>query len=297
MNRSSLSPLFRFSRRVSLGIALGALGFASACSDSNNGMTQPGTATLSGTVISGTSTLGKRPLGMELGLGGVTVTATATGRSTQTDAAGNFTLTVPTGAVQLAFDRADIHARGTVQVTGMMTVVTISIAGSTAVPVAAGHAGEEIEGLVQSADASSLTVLDQRLGAVIIQTDANTVVRRGGTTIPLSQIQVGQRVHVKALLQSGNTYLATEIVLQDTNVGGHREVSGTVRSVDTAAKSFVVDAGGGVLITVTTDSSTMFKRHGGSAAFVDVVAGTMVDVNGTLQAGGSVLAQKVTIEG
>ncbi len=288
---------FRLSRLV---LFLVTLGFASACHESNNnGPTGPnaaGTAMLSGTVISGTSTLGKHPLGVEIGLGGVTVTVPATGRTTQTDASGNFTLTVPMGAVQLAFDRADLHARATVNVTGPTAIVTISITGTTAVPVNGSHAGEEIEGLVQAVGASSLTILDQRLGAVVVQADGATLVRRGETTVPLSQIQVGMRVHAKALLQAGNTYLATEILLQDTNVGGNREVSGTVQSVDSTAKSFVVQ-NGSVLITVRTDLSTMFKKHGGTAVFADLSAGKIVDVNGVLQPDGSVLARKVTIEG
>jgi Domain of unknown function (DUF5666) len=286
----------RFSRSV---LFLVTLALASSCKDSNTSPTSPNasaTAMLTGTVISGTSTLGKRTLGVEIGLGGVTVSVPATGRSTVTDPSGNFTLMVPTGVVQLAFDRADLHARGTVNVTGAATTVTISIAGANAVPVAGGHAGEEIEGLVQAVGGSSLTVLDQRLGAVVVQADGTTMIRRGDATIPLSQIQVGMRVHVKALLQTAGTYLATEILLQDTNVGGNREVSGTVQSVDSTAKTFVV-LSGGVPITVRTDSSTMFKRHGGSAAFSDLSAGNSVDVNGILQADGSVLAKKVTIEG
>jgi len=275
---------------------------AVSCSDSKSGPTapdgnrNPASAMLTGTVISGTSTLGKHALGVEVGLGSVTVTEVSSGRATVTDPSGNFTLSVQTGAVQLSFERADLHARGTVNVPSAGATVTIAIAGANAVPVSGGHAGEEIEGLVQAVSGSTLTVLDQRLGAVTIQTDTSTLVRRGDTTIPVSQILVGQRVHVKALLQTGSTYLATEVLLQDTNVGGSREVSGTVQSVDSGAHSFVVMSGT-IAITVKTDSSTMFKKHGGSAAFGDVTVGKTVDVNGTLQADGSVLAKKVTIEG
>lgn len=279
---------------------LAAAALAASCHDSSptspNSSNNAANAMLTGTVISGTSTLGKRPLGVEVGLGNVTVTEVASKRSTVTDANGNFTLAVSAGAVVLSFDRTDIHARTTVNVVGASATVTISITGTSAVPVGVGHAGEEIEGLVQAIGASSLTVLDQRLGAVVVNTDGSTLVRRGDTTIPLSQIQVGQRVHVKALLRPDNTYLATEVLLQDTNIGGNREVSGTVQSVDAGAKSFVVSSGG-VSITVKTDSSTMFKRRGSSASFSDLAVGTMVDVNGTLQSDGTVLARKVTIEG
>jgi len=277
---------------VSLAIGL----FAFACHDSGSGPTSPGTTgTVSGTVISGSSALSKRPLGVEFGLSGVTVQVVSNGRSTQTDSSGNFTLSgVPTGHVELSFDRSDIHARGFVDVASGTTTVTIAIAGSNATAVPGGHVGEEIEGLVQSVGAGTLTVLDQRLGAVVIHTDGSTLIRHGDSTIPLSQIQIGMRVHVKAMKQSDSSYLATEVLLQDENPGGNREVEGTVQSV--SSPDFVVSSGG-VLVTIHTDSSTMFKRHGGSASFSDLSPGVAVDVNGMLQSSGSVLARKVTIGG
>jgi hypothetical protein len=138
-------------------------------------------------------------------------------------------------------------------------------------------------------------VLDQRLGAVTVKVTSTTILRRGNTTIALSSIQTGMRVHVKAMLQSDGTYLATEILLQDENVGGEREVEGTVASVNASAKSFVVTTVSGP-ITVKTDSSTNFKKTGSSASFTDVIVGAMVEAEGTLQADGSILARKVTIE-
>lgn len=293
MSSFSQTRRLRFFRFALLSLLLAA----ASCSDSDRSPTSPGAATLSGTVISGTSTAGKHALGMEIGLGGVTVRVTSTGKSTQTDGSGNFTLTgVPGGSVELGFERADINARATVMVVaGAANQITISIVGSRGVVVPGGHAGEEIEGLVSANDGTTLTVLDQRLGAVVVHTDGSTVVRSGSSSIPLSQIEVGMRVHVKAVQQADKSYLATEILLQNENVGGNREVSGTVLSVNSGGGSFVVQAGGGT-VTVKTDSSTMFKRRGGSASFTDVVVGASVEVNGTLQADGSVLARKVTIE-
>jgi uncharacterized protein DUF5666 len=271
---------------------------SSSCGNSDHSPTSPGPATLSGTVIRGSSSLGMSALGMEIGLAGVTVRVVATGKSTQTDGSGNFTLTqVPTGSVDLAFDRADIHASGRVSVmAGMTTTVTIAIVGSSAVVAPAGHAGEEIEGLVSAIGSGTLTVLDQRLGAVVVHTDGSTVIRNGSTAIALTQIQVGNRVHVKALKQEDGSYLATEVLLQSDKVGGNREVSGTVQSVDSGAGTFVVQSGVGTVI-VATNSTTTFRRRGSSATLADVTAGSTVDVNGTLQSDGSVLARKVTIEG
>jgi hypothetical protein len=251
-----------------------------------------------GTVVRGGGTLGATTQGAGIGLPGVTVRVVQTGRSAQTDTSGNFMLTgVPMGNVALEFSRADINARANVQVSAGTNAITVAVTGSTAVVVSGGHAGEEIEGLVSavSTGAGTLTVLDQRLGAVVVETTSMTVLRHGQTSITLSQIQIGMRVHVKALLQPDNTYLATEIILQDENVGGNREVTGTVTSVNAIDMSFVVQSTGAP-VTVKTNSSTTFRKRGSSASFSDVTNGVPVDVEGVLQADGSILARRVTIE-
>ena len=295
---SSRSP---FPRAVSLTVCTLAFLIAASCKESSSSVTSPGTsATVTGTVIRGGAISGATPLGMETGLSGVTVTVVSTGQSAMTDASGNFTLTgVASGDVELELKRADFKIKVKITVPAGSTItITISIVGSTAVVTPRGHAGEEIEGLVQSVNASgsSLVVLDKRLGAVTVKTDdSGTLIRHGETALPFSQIQVGMKVHVKALLQADGSYLATEIKLQDEKIGGEQDVTGSVASVNTVAGSFVVTTVSGP-ITVKTDSSTTFKKKGSPASFADVVIGSMVDVEATLQADGTVLARKVEIE-
>ncbi len=278
--------------------SLAALVLTFSCRESSSSPTVPGSATVSGTVILGAGTSGATTQGMEIGLSGVTVRVVQGGPSAVTDASGNFTLSgVPAGTVDMEFSRSDINARAPVALVSGTNQITAAVHGSTAVITPRGHAGEEIEGLVQSTNAGggSLVVLDQRLGAVTANTDSSTLIRRGNTVIPLSQIQAGMRVHVKAMLQTNGTYLATEILLQDENIGGERGVAGSVASVDAGAKSFVVTTVSGP-ITVKTGTSTTFKKKGSTATFSDVVVGAMVEAEGTLQADGSILARKVTIE-
>jgi hypothetical protein len=278
--------------------ALAALALTAACHESSSSPTAMGSATVSGTVILGAGTSGATTQGMEIGLSGVTVRVIQGGPSAVTDASGNFTLNgVPAGTVDMEFARSDINARAPVVLLSGTNQITAAVHGSTAVITPRGHAGEEIEGLVQSTNAGAgpLVVLDQRLGAVTVKTDSSTLIRRGNTVIPLSQIQTGMRLHVKAVLQGDVTYLATEILLQDENIGGEREVEGSVASVDNGVKSFIVTTVSGP-ITVKTVASTTFKKKGSTATFSDVVAGAMVEAEGTLQADGSILARKVTIE-
>lgn len=271
-----------------------------SCGGSDRSPTGPTLATLQGTVVEGSSATTLRALRGGLGLGGVTVRVSGTDKATMTDASGNFSLTgLAVGPLELEFDRADIHARGQITLSsGGVHTMTISIVGTRAIASGIGHAGEEIEGLVQALDsgAGTLTVLDQRLGAVVVHVDADTVVRRGDAAITLSQIQVGMRVHVKALQQDDGSFLATEVLLQNQNVGGMREVSGTVSSVDSGAGTFVLDAGGGTSVTIATDGSTHYQKRGGSASFADVVAGAAVDVKGVLRPDGTILAHQVRVE-
>ena len=278
--------------------ALAALALTASCHESSSSLTVGGSATVSGTVILGAGISGATTQGMEIGLSGVTVRVVQGGPSAVTDASGNFTLNgVPAGTVDMEFARSDINARAPVALVSGTNQITAAVHGSTAVITHRGHAGEEIEGLVQSTNAGggSLVVLDQRLGAVTAKTDSSTLIRRGNTVILFSQIQTGMRVHVKAMLQGDGTYLATEILLQDEHIGGEREVVGSVASVDAGTKSFVVTTVSGP-ITVKTGASTTFKKKGSTATFSDVVVGAMVEAEGTLQADGSILARKVTIE-
>ena len=288
-------------RSLASGVLFLALLLLPACSDKSS-MTGPsGTGSVSGTVVLGSaSAAGLTKEAMPIGLAGVRVKAAGMSQSTMTDGSGQFTFTgVPAGNPELDFDRSDIHARGNHAVTaGAMMHVTVAIVGSRAEIAEGDDQGNEIEGLVSAVDTAggTLTVLDQRLGAVVVHVDSSTIIRtEDDTPITLAQIQIGNHVHVKALKQANGTLLATEVFLQSDKVGGNREVEGSVTMVDQGKKSFVVQTESGT-VTVTTDGSTTFRREGGNGTFSDVVAGADVEVVGTLQSDGTVLAKKVDIE-
>jgi len=206
-------------------LLLTGLFFAATCKESSS-PTGPASATVTGVVVSGDEASG--PQGSALA--GVTVRVVRTGQSTPTDASGNFTLSnVPSGDQEFEFSRSDLNARGTVSVSGGTTMaVTASIFRRTTVvvtprgngpsgtPPPHGNSVEEIEGLVSAVGASTLTVFDQRLGTVVVNVTGTTTIRHGGTSILLSEILVGMRVHVKALIE-GNSLTALEIIVQDEN--------------------------------------------------------------------------------
>lgn len=212
--------------------------------------TAPGSAVVTGTVVSGDETSGAASSGG--GLAGVTVRVVRTGQVTQTDGAGNFTLAgVPAGDQQFEFSLGDIDARATISVIGGATVaVTATISRRSTVMISprgnansnphspsqtqtpvqtplsgtptpgttpAGKTVEEIEGIVTANGGGTLTILDQRLGSVVVTVTPTTIIRKGQTPTPLAQILVGMRVHVKALLEITGTFTALEITVQDEN--------------------------------------------------------------------------------
>jgi hypothetical protein len=204
--------------------------FSATCKESSSSPTAPGSAIVTGVVVSGDEASG--PQGSTLT--GVTVRVTRTGQSTQTDGAGNFSLSgVPAGEQEFEFSRSDLNARGAVSVSaGANIAVTASILRRSTVvvtrrgnggpapgqtPTPHGNAVEEIEGLVTANSGGTLTVFDQRLGSVVVNVTETTTIRKGGTSVLLSQVLIGTRVHVKALIETNGSFTALEIIVQDEN--------------------------------------------------------------------------------
>jgi len=284
-------------RKALLACAVVGLISLAGCSDSHESPTSSRTSMITGSVVLASSTQSVVRTESAAGLANITVRVEPAGATTATDSAGRFSLgNVPPGDVTLGFDRADVHARGHVQVPAGSTVaVSVSIHGDQASITPGGHPGEEIEGRVQSVDAGagSLTILDPRLGTVTVTTSSTTSIRHGALVMTLAQITVGMQVHVKGVLQDDGTYLASEILVQDVAAGG-TTATGTITQIDSGAGTFVVHSSTGD-VTIATNASTIFRKHGKAAAFSDLVVGARVEVKGAVQGDGSILAQEVTI--
>jgi hypothetical protein len=249
-------------------------------------------ATITGTVGGGASPASFRTMGA-----GLTVTIVGTSVSVQVDASGNFKLQgVPTGDVVLQFSGNGADAR--LSITGVSDHeeirITVRVSG-TEVEVdenereTADHR-VEIEGTITALGAHSLT-----LGNKTVVVPAGTPIRHGGTMVDFSQLRVGDRVHVHAT-KNGTDMTATEIELQTSNPGNpgppvdHEvELEGAVSSVSGSCPSLSFMVSGK---KVTTSASTQFK--GGTCS--QIVNGTMVEMQGTTQANGSVSASRVEIK-
>ncbi len=229
--------------------------FLITCRESNqmSSPTSPQGATVTGTVVSGDDASGTAAPGE--GLAGVTVRVARTGPSTRTDAAGNFVLGgVPSGNQELQFSRGDASARASIFVAGGSTLsitAVLSRKGAVVVmprgnrnphdpaltetatqtptntptpgtpppgtPTPRGNVVEQIEGIVTGNGGGTLTILDQRLGTVVVSVTGSTDIRKGQTPVLITDVLIGMRVHVMALMDGTGTLTALQIIDQNEN--------------------------------------------------------------------------------
>ena len=153
----------------------------------------------------------------------------------------------------------------------------------------------EIAGTVASIDCGSNTMtVTTSAGDVVVAFDAFTVFRQHGDPASCSGIQTGDAVEVSGTAQGDGSILAAKVSFEAPDAA-ETEISGTVASIDCGAGTMVVTTGAGD-VAVALDPSTIFRKQGNPAACADVHTGDTVEVSGTAQGDGSVLAAKVTIE-
>ena len=227
---------------------------------------------------------------------GLTVTVVGTGISTTVDGSGNFTLSnVPPGDATLQFTGQGTNA--TVAISGLAAgqqiQITVTVNGSSAsIDSESGGGGNsttELEGLIQSIDTTAGTFV---VNGTTVSVSSTTSITHGSTTLQLSDLQVGWRVHVKGTTQNG-VLAATSITVQDQQPAPPEttNLNGTLAAAPTGTCPSVTFTLNGT--TVTTSSATQFS--GGTCS--DLAAGVKVEVNGTQATGSTtVTATSVSME-
>src|SRR5437667_4166250 len=204
------------SPRVILSVlALLALVGVLAVSCSKESPTSPsssmsaGRATISGTLVNAT------PQGQAGDpLPGVTVLAAGMRQSTQTDAAGSFTLSdLPAGQVALEFRGAGFQSGLTVNaLAGQTTRVTVALnRDRSTVTLLPRSEGNGAEGTVDSFTGPASFLLRTEKGLVPIQTNAGTLFRMEGSIATFADLKVGLRVEVEGARQTDGSVLANRI--------------------------------------------------------------------------------------
>ncbi|HEX9253719.1 MAG TPA: DUF5666 domain-containing protein, partial [Ignavibacteriaceae bacterium] len=143
----------------------------------------------------------------------------------------------------------------------------------------------EITGLIESLGANSLTVGQQEFFA-----DAQTIVlNHNNMPINFSDLNIGDKVEVKAYKQSDGSYLAVRIKLEDLP-GNEIEFTAQIESI--VGPDVTING-----IVFSTDSSTVFLDDNRMPVTIASLAvGMWVEVKGLKRQDGSYYASRIQIE-
>ena len=265
------------------------------------GTPQPtsGSATISGTIVGVTSASQ-----IKTRQAGISVTVTGSSSAATVDGAGHFTLTnVPAGRIDLHFMGPGIDAHLPLDVAERATVViVVRVSGNDAhLEDDHGNPGSgaddqnhaEVNGSITAGSLSGSCAahnLTFMVGAIRVVTNASTIFRDG----PCEALKAGTRVEAKGARQSDGSLLAASIEGEnDDENQGEVELKGSIAagslggSCASNSLSFRINS-----TQVKTDASTQFK----DTSCASLKAGDSVEVKGSRQADGSVLAKRVERE-
>jgi len=147
-----------------------------------------------------------------------------------------------------------------------------------------GH-DDRVVGFVSAKFADTLTV-----NGITVAGGPGVAIRHGNRTLTMADIQVGDHIQARGTM-NGTTLVATEIKVEDTgndNDENETELKGTVAAFSGAATcpaaTFMIGT-----TKVTTSATTVFD----DVTCATLANGAIVEVEGTTQADGSILATKV----
>ena len=152
-----------------------------------------------------------------------------------------------------------------------------------------GHGDEsELEGRIQSVDLMTNVIV---VRGITVHVLASTVIRHGQMTLTSNDLKVGTQVHVRGV-RNGTAIDARLIIVQDEDNededGAKAEgaVSGLTTTSTCPAITFKVGT-----VTIVTAATTVFR----GVACAQLANGTMVEVRGSTQTNGSILAFAVKL--
>src|SRR5262245_56220658 len=233
---------------------------------------------------------------------GVTISVVGTGISTNADNQGQFTLNdVPAGTVVLNFSAPGSNATATLQGVGPgdRVQITVTVNGNNAHIDSEHHNNGEISARITSIESGNKF----QAGNWTIQTTGSTVIRHGSKTLQFSNLEVGDDIQVRGT-RDGSTVTATEIKVEDGNQNGDNDdddnedehgaevegkVSGLLNSNSNSCPNITFMIGN---TKITAGQSTTYRRTSCDAIKNDL----KVEVEGTKQSDGSVLARRISLD-
>lgn len=230
----------------------------------------------------------------------IKVTVSGTNITSNTDNQGRFTLTgVPAGDVTLQFTGPGSSA--SVTIAGVSPSdridITVTVNGNH------GHVdsehrqhdnnGVEANGAITALDATARTM---RVGTTQVSVPATAIIRHGSSTLAFADLKVGDHVEVKGTM-NGTVLVATEVKVEregddngDDDGGGARNEVALTGAVSAREGTCPVTRLTVQTVRVATTATTAFNGITCAA----IANGTVVQVKGTRQTDGSVIATRVS---
>src|SRR3989442_531265 len=259
-----------------------------------------GSASIAGTVVGGASGASVQPMGSAL-----VVTIVGTSMSATVASSGRFTLqNVPSGDLTLQFTGSGVNARITISGVADREQIRITINvndNSASVDDNVRETSDnraQVEGRIVSVTcaANPATLVVGQTSPITVLIPAGTPIRHDGTAVACSQLLVGALVHVKGT-KNGSSVTASQIELQNNpgpNPGSNPPPPALTQVEPQGAMSLLARTWPSLTFTasstkVTTNSATAFN----DTTCAGLHNGSVVEVKGTRQTDGSVLATKV----
>src|SRR5688572_22054675 len=243
-----------------------------SCSDSENSITGSFDNVLSGQIVaagnlssSEIASQGEVTASAGRPVTGVEVRARGTGVAAISDSTGRFALAGLPSNVELTFKRSDgIDAKANVNVQSN-PVVVVELQKNQANVIPAGQSKREIEGLILAVSDTSITVNNASTGGpVTAEITATTVIRHGNTPLTPSDLEVDDRVHVRAMINDDGSLTALEIKLQnpaddDGNGSTTQQIEGKITEIS-ADQIKVNDASTHGVVTAKITAETKIRK-------------------------------------
>jgi hypothetical protein len=287
-----------------LGIVSLTMLIAACSSDGENSVTGGyGNYVLSGQIFAVGNLSGSSSDGITTHAGtpavGVEVRARGTGLASVSSADGRFSLSGLPASVQLTFTRSDgVNASAQVNVAAS-PVVTVELQKTQANVIPNGQAKREIEGLILAIapDKSTITVNNASSGPVTVKVVTGTaIIRHGNTMVQVSQLKVGDRVHVRALINDDNSLTALEIILQNPadDTSPSSQLEGLILAVS-CSEITVNDASKGPT-SAKIDGNTRIRRGNTNVPCGNLNINDRVHVKASRDANGDLVATEIILQ-
>jgi hypothetical protein len=217
------------------------------------------------------------------------VHATVGGSTATTDSAGQFSLQLESeGPATLELSTEHSKASVAIPSVGKNMVVRVAVRMSDDGDAEMEHEPEaELEGTIDSLAAPDLVV-----GGHAIHTDAQTTFRIGGAAGSFADLEQGEQVEVEGTQQPDGSILASEIKTEDENEGPDVENEVELRGAVSAISGADLTVAGHL---VHTNAMTSFDGDGASS-LADIKVNAVVEVRGSLETDGSILASRVKLD-